>query len=166
MLDFDGPLRGNARTRLRLLWLAISCSVAGLLAGCGSNSPKPVVGAIVVADSFGKPVPTVSSLAPGAPVYVMAIVSDDGLLGADWTVTCSDEAPAGTLPAGNPDLACGSFSPRHTMSGPVPGYAQNGAGYLAQYTAPAQRPKAGTVTIIATSTLLPARTRRLTLNID
>jgi hypothetical protein len=123
----------------------------------------------MVTDVNGDGVPAVTTLAPGSSVYFLVTVTDDAFLGADWTVVCSSSLPPGSLPAGTVDTSCGSFTPAHSMSGPVPAFVKTDpvkvAQYVTQYTAPSQAPKAGTVTLTANATALPTRSSSLTLNI-
>ncbi len=128
-------------------------------------SPKPEVGPIIISDVNGKVLSTPTALAAGGSVYLLVNVTHDNQLGADWIVNCSSKLDPGNVPAGTLDTSCGSFSPAHTMSGPVPAYAQTGAGFVTQYTAPAQVPKLGTVTLTAYATSLPVRLSTLTLTI-
>ncbi len=97
----------------------------------------------------------------------IVLANDPGLLGADWTVGGGSQLPPGApLPPGQmQDLSCGSFTPTHTISGPVPSYATNGTGYVTFYTAPAAVPKGGTVTLYADATSDPSQVSSVTLKI-
>ncbi len=96
------------------------------------------------------------------------VANDTALLGVDWTVSCASALPVGTpLPPGQVvDTSCGFFTPAHTIAGPLPGYAVNGAGYVTFYTAPAAPPKGGTVTLYAAATADHTRYSVVTLTIN
>jgi len=96
---------------------------AALLAGCGTSTSTPQVGAVTFTDIKGNVQPAALSIQHGTTVYLDVIVTHDiENLGVDWTVTCSSALPSGTLPAGTVDTSCGVFSPNHTLSGPIPTY--------------------------------------------
>ncbi|MBT9331578.1 hypothetical protein [Paracidobacterium acidisoli] len=169
-ISIDMRVTGGLRfvkTPLSLLALGVLT-----LGGCGTGpSGKLVVDPIQFTNIKGQPVSVsspVTSLSVNQGAYVMVtLTGDTELLGADWSVICGSALPPGTpLPPGQTqDLSCGSFSPTHTASGPVPGYATSGAGYVAFYTAPAAPPKAGVVTLYASSTADPSRFSSITLPI-
>jgi hypothetical protein len=96
--------------------------------------------------------------------------SDLQMLGSDWTVVCGSALPPGTpLPPGQTqDESCGTFTPAHTMSGPIPTYITNAvtSGYVALYVAPATPPKQGVVTLYASATADPSRNATVTLTIS
>jgi len=128
--------------------------------GCANSSIKPQVQSISVTDVNGvAAAQQPSSTAPlkltvGSGTYLDATLTNDtALLGADWSVSCGSALAPGTpLPAGQTiDTSCGYFTPSHTTSAPVPAYAENAAGIVTYYTAPAAPPKAGTVTLYASA---------------
>jgi hypothetical protein len=125
-----------------------------------------VVGAIAITDVKGAVQPTISSLQHGTSTYLDVTVTQDvESLGVDWSVTCSGSLPEGSLPPGMVDTSCGTFVPYHTASGPVPTYP-GVTGIVTQFTAPANVPKAATVTIVAHATSLPSSTSSLILTIN
>jgi hypothetical protein len=145
---------------------------AGLLAisGCSSNnsSLKPQVGAIAFTDANAVAQKPLTSLTVSQGTYLdVALTNDPQLLGADWSVVCGSAlAPGAPLPPGQTqDESCGTFTPGHTMSGPVPSYVTSGAGYVTFYTAPAIPPKQGTVTVFASATSDHSRFASVTLAI-
>jgi len=158
-----------------------SAHVAGLtallfgllsMAGCSSNSStstKPQVGAITFTDVNGVALKTPpTSLTIGQGTYVAVNLTDDRqLLGADWSVSCGSAPLPGTpLPPGQTqDQSCGTFTPAHTMSGPIPSYITKGTGYVALYTSPSAPPKQGVVTIYASATADHSRFAAVTLTI-
>lgn len=147
---------------------ALSVALSATLSGCGSNVVPIKVGPITFTDSNGKHVSKPESLTAGASNSMEATVAKDvQLLGVNWTVACGSKPPTGTpLPPGTPvDDSCGTFTPVHTASGPVPSYATSGAGVVTLYTAPAAPPKEGVVTLYAASTSDPTRYSYLTLPI-
>jgi hypothetical protein len=124
------------------------------------------VGPITPTDINGVAQPAIKSLTVGSGTYLdVALTNDKSLLGADWTVSCGSALPPGTpLPPGlTVDTSCGYFTPIHTMSAPVPAYADNANGIVTYYTAPAAPPKAGTVTLYASSSADHTRFSALTL---
>jgi hypothetical protein len=148
---------------------------AGLLAGIGcstGSSTKPQVEGITFTDIDGTALKTPpTTLTVGQGTYVDTMLSDDPqLLGADWSVVCGSALPPGTpLPPGQTqDESCGTFTPPHTMSGPIPSYVTNAAtsGYLALYVAPAASPKQGVVTLYASATADHSRVATVTLTIQ
>ena len=150
----------------------LSLLVAGLLAsGCSSGSPTSSVGvgAITFTDVNGTPqTKPPTSLTAGQSTYLdITLTNDPQNLGASWSVYCGSAPPPGTPPP--PGLTqsevCGTFTPVHTMSGPVPTYAASGAGYVTLYTAPAAPPAQGTVTLYAAATSNPSRWASVTLTI-
>lgn len=141
-----------------------------LVSGCGGGSSlNPQVDAITFTDATGAAqTPQRTMLSAGEGTYMDVTIADDtALLGANWTVTCQSALPPGTpLPSGETeDTSCGTFTPTHTASGPVPSYATSDAGYVTFYTAPASVPKGGTVTLYAASTSDPSRYSSVTLTI-
>lgn len=143
------------------------------VSGCssGSTSSKPQLDPITFTDANGtslsqKDSPT--SLTVGQSAHVdVTLTNDSQLLGADWNVVCGSALPPGTpLPPGlTQDQSCGTFTPAHTMSGPIPPYLVNGTGYVALYTAPAAPPKQGVVTLYASATSDHSRFTTVTLTI-
>lgn len=152
--------------RLRRLALCSACAVALLPLGGCADANKPIVGMITITNPSGVAQCANVSLQAGGSICLTVDVTDDPeALGVDWTVTCSSLLPEGSLPSGTVDTSCGSFTPTHTMSGPIPSYNNNGAGIVTQFAAPAKIPRAGTVTIIAHATALPSSTSSLTLTV-
>lgn len=152
---------------------ALFLLAAGVLAGgCGSGTSTAdiSVGAPAFTDVNGAPVATApTSLNSGQSAYLTVAVSDDPQnLGANWSVYCGSAPPPGTPPPPGQTQsdACGTLTPSHTLSGPVPSYATSGAGYVALYTAPPAPPARGTVTLYASSTTNPSRWSSVTLTID
>jgi hypothetical protein len=167
-------IRGNGITTIwRYLCpagvLFLLASAPLVVSGCGSSSGQPSVGAITFTDAQGdnRAAPTAINAGQGAYMDV-TITGDVALRGANWSVTCQSALPPGTpLPPGQTeDTSCGTFTPLHTMSGPVPGYVSSGAGYVTFYTAPSAPPKGGTVTLFAASTSDPSRYSSVTLTIN
>lgn len=175
-LNLHASAREDFRSTFRLLpwgiWDRLACGRTvdsrGLFVGGGSSS-KPQVGAIAFTDVNGTPQKTApTSLTVGQGIYVdVNLTNDPQLLGADWSVTCGSAPPPGTpLPPGQPqDESCGTFTPAHTISGPIPSYVIDGKGYVAFYTAPAATPKQGVVTLFASSTVDHTRFTSVTLTI-
>jgi hypothetical protein len=153
----------------RLLTLPLAL---GLLfeSGCASSvSSRPQVGPIDFTDATGASQPAQTALTAGQGAYLdVTVTNDHALLGVNWSVSCKSELPPGTpLPPGQTeDTSCGTFTPMHTMSGPVPSYATSGAGYVTFYAAPAAPPKEGTVTLYAASTSDPSQNSSITLTIN
>uniref|UniRef100_A0A372IJW3 Uncharacterized protein n=2 Tax=Paracidobacterium acidisoli TaxID=2303751 RepID=A0A372IJW3_9BACT len=139
------------------------------LAGCSTSSIKPSTGPITFTTVNGSPLASFpASMAAGSTAYLMVNLGNDAqLLGADWTVSCTNEPPAGTpLPPGEiVDQSCGTFAPVHTLGGPVPSYATSAASYVTLYTAPAVVPANGIVTLYAKATDDPSRYSSLTLTV-
>jgi hypothetical protein len=153
--------------------LALLCTVLFAVSGCSSGSGvKPTVEGIIFTDVDGTKLPTQpTSLTVGQGSYVNVTLSGDTqLLGANWSVVCGSALPPGQpLPPGQTqDESCGTFTPAHTLSGPIPNYTGNAvtAGYLALYVAPAAPPKQGVVTLYASATSDPSRTATVTLSIE
>jgi hypothetical protein len=149
---------------------AALCGVLGGVLGCGSNSaPKNVqVGAISFTDSGGTAQPAIKLLSIGESTNLSVnLTGDPQNLGAIWSVYCGSAPPPGTpLPPGQTqDQSCGTFSPVHTASGPIPSYSTSPAGYVTLFTAPPAIPKSGTVTLSASSTSNPSRSATVTLTI-
>ena len=144
---------------------------AGILAltGCSStsSSSKPQLAPIAFTDANGTPVTTPpTSLTSGQSTYVDVQLNDDPqALGADWSVYCGSALPPGTpLPPGQTqDPSCGTFTPAHTLSTPIPGYLTSAAGYVTLFTAPAVPPKQGVVTLYASAASDPSRVSSVTL---
>ncbi|WP_263360149.1 hypothetical protein [Acidicapsa ligni] len=161
----------NVATRgcLALLCAAVLCVVSGC---SSSNAYKPTVEGIMFTDVNGTPLKTQpKSLTVGQGSYVNVTLSGDTqLLGANWSVVCGSALPPGEpLPPGQTqDQSCGTFTPAHTMSGPIPTFVGNAvtSGYVALYVAPAAPPKQGAVTLYALATADPNKTASVTLSID
>ena len=141
-----------------------------LVCGCASStSSRPQVEPITFTGATGTAqTPQRTMLSAGEGTYMdVAIMGDTALLGANWSVTCQSALPPGTpLPPGQTeDTSCGTFSPTHTISAPIPNYATSATGYVAFYTAPASVPKGDTVTLFASSTSDPSRNSSTTLTI-
>jgi hypothetical protein len=141
-----------------------------MIAGCSSSKQAIQVGAITFTDANGKQLNgTISSINSGGTIYVDAQLANDiQLLGVDWTVTCGSAPPPGSpLPPGVvQDDSCGIFSPVHTASAPVPSYASSGAGVVTLFTAPANPPKGGIITLYAAATADHSRYSTITLTIQ
>jgi len=156
---------------VRTAALALLTFAVVSLSGCSSgHSPSKIqVGTITFTDVNGNPEKTPStSLTVGQGAYVdVTLTNDSQLLGADWSVVCGSAPLPGTpLPPGQTqDQSCGSFTPAHTMSGPIPGYVTTGTRYVALYTAPAVPPKQGVVTLYAAATSDHSRFATVTLTI-
>ena len=142
------------------------------LSGCSSSntSSQVQVGQITFTDANGTALKTQpTSLPAGQTTYVSVnLTNDTELLGADWTVYCASALPPGApLPPGQTqDLSCGTITPAHTMSGPIPSYATSPNGYIALYAAPSGTPKQGTVTIYAAATKDHSKVSTVTLTIN
>lgn len=142
-----------------------------VLLGCasGTSVSNVQVGPVTFTDVDGtaqKNQPM--SLTVGQGVYAaVTLANDPQLLGATWSVYCGSAPPPGTpLPPGQPqDDSCGTFTPAHTMSGPIPSYVTSASGYVTFYTAPGAPPKNGIVTLYASSTSNPGKFSRTTLTI-
>jgi hypothetical protein len=145
----------------------------GLIAfsGCSTGGTKPQVEGITFTDIDGTALKTPpASLTVGQGTYVdVMLTGDPQLLGANWSVLCGSALPPGTpLPPGQTqDESCGTFTPAHTMSGPIPTYVTNAvtSGYVALYVAPTAPPKQGVVTLYASATADPSKTATITLTI-
>ena len=147
----------------------LSVAICLVLSGCSSNSVKPQVGSITVTNANGVAQSAIKSLTVGGGTYLdVTLTNDKNLLGADWSVVCGSALAPGTpLPPGQTvDASCGTFSPVHTASAPVPSYADNADGIVTYYTAPSAPPKAGTVTLYASSSADHAQFSALTLVIE
>ncbi len=156
----------------RTVGLAMFIGVA-VLAGCSSSSgTKPQVEGITFTDIDGTALKTPpTSLTVGQGSFVDTLLKDDSqLLGADWSVVCGSALPPGTpLPPGQTqDESCGTFTPAHTTSGPIPDYVTNAvtSGYVTLYVAPATPPKQGVVTLYASATADHSRVATVTLTIQ
>ncbi len=168
-VSFLRLLSGTSQRFVRTFVLCFSAAVSLAFSGCGATSVKPDVGSITVTDINGVSQPAIKSLTVGGGTYLdVALANDKDLLGADWTVSCGSALPPGTpLPPGQTiDTSCGYFTPIHTASAPVPAYAQNADGIVTYYTAPAAPPKAGTVTLYASSSIDHSRFSALTLVVE
>jgi hypothetical protein len=120
----------------RLAVVALSgVLAAGLfgLSGCSSGSSvnNIQVGAITFASSTGTALKTQpSSLTAGQSAFVtVRLTNDPQLLGANWSVYCGSAPPPGTpLSSGETqDESCGTFTPVHTLSLPIPSYVTDGS---------------------------------------
>lgn len=157
-------------TRL-LTVLALAAATVAMVIGCSSTTSLSdiQVGPITFTDANGTPLGTPpNSLTVGQGAFADVTLSKDPqLLGANWTVYCGSAPPPGTpLPPGQTqDESCGTFTPAHTMSGPVPTYVTSGAGYVTFYVAPAALPKNGVITLYASSTSNPSKFSSITLSI-
>jgi hypothetical protein len=153
---------------------AFALLLGGLAAASGCSSGSSVssiqVKPIIFTDVNGTALTQQpASLTAGQGIYVNVILTNDPqLLGADWSVYCGSAPPPGTpLPPGQTqDDSCGIFIPAHTMSGPIPGDVTSATGYVAFYTAPAAKPKQGTVTLYAAATSDHSKFSSVTLTID
>ena len=167
-----------ALSAYRLQRMAFVCSASVLmtisawtLSACsGGHSVANVhVAPIVFTDANGTPLKTPpGSLTAGQGAYVDVTLSNDPQqLGANWSVYCGSAPPPGTpVPPGETqDESCGTFAPAHTISGPIPSYAANGAGYVAFYVAPATPPANGIITLYAASTSSPNKFSSVSLTI-
>ena len=154
-----GHAQPCAMKRLALPFLV---TVLGIVSGCSSSSsPKTQVAAISVTDINGNVLTTpLTSMTVSTAAYLdVTLLNDTSNLGADWTVSCgSAPAPGTPLPPGQTvSTVCGTFTPVHTLSAPVPANVSNGAGYVTLYTAPAAPPVGGTVTLYAAAAGDPSR---------
>ena len=147
--------RSEANRRfVRTIVLCFSAAVCLGFSGCGGTSVKPQVGSITVTDLNGVAQPAIKTLTVGSGTYLdVTLTNDKSLLGADWSVSCGSAlAPGSPLPPGQTvDTSCGYFTPIHTASAPVPSYSDSASGIVTYYTAPSAPPKAGTVTLYASS---------------
>ncbi len=165
-LSFLQLLSGTSQRFVRIFVLCISVAICFGFTGCNSSPVKPNIGPITATDINGVAQPAIKTLTVGSGTYLdVALTNDQSLLGADWTVSCGSALPPGTpLPPGQTiDTSCGYFTPIHTATAPVPAYAQNATGIVTYYTAPAAPPKAGTVTLYASSSADHSRFSSLTL---
>jgi hypothetical protein len=175
MKTTDRMNRTTMRTLLSRFLLTVGIAMSAgvwMLSGCSSGSgTKPQVEGITFTDIDGTALKTPpTSLTVGQGTYVDTLLSDDPqLLGANWSVLCGSALPPGTpLPPGQTqDASCGTFTPAHTMSGPIPTYVTNAvtSGYVALYVAPTAPPKQGVVTLYASATADPSKTATITLTI-
>lgn len=156
-------------------WASSALLSLGLvvLSACSSgNAWRPTVEGITLTDIDGTPLKTQpTSLTVGQGTYIGAtLIGDSQLLGVDWSVVCGSALPPGTpLPPGEPqDESCGTFTPAHTLSGPIPTYVTDAAasGYVALYVAPGAPPKQGVVTLYALATADHSRVATVTLSIE
>jgi hypothetical protein len=155
-----------------LVLLAMSLfAVCGCSSGItsSSSSSQLQVGTIAFTDANGTPQKTaLTSLTVSQGTYLdVTLTNDSQQLGADWSVACGSALAPGTpLPPGQTqDESCGTFTPVHSMSGPIPSYVTSGTGYVVFYTAPAVPPKQGTVTLVASATSDPSKFSSVTLTI-
>lgn len=148
---------------------ALLMAASLMLSGCSSTSSKVQVGPIAFTDANGVQQGGIHTpMTVGGSTYVdVALANDTALLGVDWTVACGNALPPGTpLPPGETiDTSCGTFTPVHTASAPVPQYATSGAGIVTLYTAPAVLPKDGIVTLYAAATTDHSEYSSVTLTI-
>lgn len=169
------PSNRNSATQSRtvashcLAMIALSVLLAA--GGCSSKTASNLiqVGPIAFTDANGSEVGgTFTTMAAGSTVYVdVALTDDKALLGVDWTVACGSAPPPGTpLPPGvTQNDSCGTFTPVHTASAPVPSYASSGTGVVTLFTAPPSPPKDGVVTLYAAATGDHSRYSTVTLTI-
>lgn len=154
---------------LRAVALVLPVALLMILSGCASNTLEPSTGPITFVNVDGSPLATQpTSLAAGSTAYFMVDVGNDPqLLGANWSISCTNEPAPGTpLPPGETvDESCGFFTPVHTLGGPVPTYASSAASYITLYTAPTTVPSNGIVTLYAGSTVDPSRSSSVALTI-
>jgi hypothetical protein len=156
----------------RISSVAVLLATLASLCGCTSgNSYKPTVTGVGFTDVDGTKLTTQpTSLATSQGTYVAAtLTGDTQQLGVTWVAVCGSALAQGTtLPTGETeDESCGTFTPAHTMSTPIPSYVTNAysTGYLALYVAPAATPKQGVVTLYAEATADPSRVSTVTLSI-
>jgi hypothetical protein len=178
----EKEIRRSAKTQdillPRVMNMVKMSSVAVLLAsltalcGCSSeNAYKPTVTGVGFTDVDGAKLTTQpTSLATSQGTYVAAtLTGDTQQLGVNWVAVCGSAlAPGEPLPTGETeDDSCGTFTPAHTMSTPIPSYVTNAysTGYLALYVAPDATPKQGVVTLYAEATADPSRVATVTLTI-
>lgn len=169
----NGGARPASSTRpLRRMLLGSCTAILIIVSACSSGTPvsKVQVGAITFTDINGAPLKTPpGSLTAGQGAYVEVSVNDDPQqLGADWSVYCASALPPGTPPppGQTQDESCGTFTPAHTLSGPIPSYVTNGARYVAFYVAPGAPPKDGIVTLYAASASSPNKFASVSLSIN
>jgi hypothetical protein len=166
----------NRTTSTQSRTVAAHClmmALGALLAaeGCSSKTSSSLiqVSPIVFTDANGNELGgTNTTMTAGSTVYVdAALTNDKALLGVDWTVDCGSAPPPGTpLPPGvTENDSCGTFTPVHTASAPVPLYASSGAGVVTLFTAPPSPPKNGVVTLYAAATGDHSRYSTVTLTI-
>lgn len=152
---------------LRIQTIVLLMAAGVVLSGCASNSSKVQVGPIAFTDADGSELSgTHTSMTVSTTTYVdVAVSNDTALLGVDWTVSCGSEDTTTRTTTTNVDDSCGTFSPVHTASAPVPSYATSGSGVVTLYTAPSSPPSGGMVTLHATSTADHSRTSSVTMAI-
>lgn len=139
---------------VRTAFLGVSIALCLGFSGCSGTSVKPQVGSITITDMNGVAQTAIKTLTVGSGTYLdVTLTNDKNLLGVDWTVSCGSALAPGTpLPTGQTiDTSCGYFTPIHTASAPVPSYSESATGIVTYYTAPSAPPKAGTVTLYASS---------------
>jgi hypothetical protein len=162
-------VRFHSGKSLGIAVAGLAMTAITLFSGCSSSSSsKPQVSGIVFSDANGVQQTAPTSLTANSGTYLYANVTNDKqFLGVDWTVSCGSQLPPGTpLPPGQvTDTSCGTFSPVHTLSGPIPSYTKNGSGILAFYTAPAAPPANGIVTLYASATSDHSKFTSITLTI-
>jgi len=160
-----------AARQLQQIALSSCAAVVIAISACssGHSAANVHVSPIVFTDANGAPLKTPpGSLTAGQGAYVDVTLSNDSQqLGANWSVYCGSALPPGApVPPGEPqDETCGTFTPAHTMSGPIPSYVTNGAGYVAFYVAPAAPPANGVVTLYAAATSSPNKFSSVSLTI-
>lgn len=145
-----------SRRGLSLTAWILAAAACVALPGCGSSTSPVNIGPIAFTDANGNQLGGAhKALTVGTTIYVDAALSGKlTSLGIDWTVDCGSAPPPGSpLPPGEvEDQSCGSFTPVHTATAPVPQYATSGAGIVTLFTAPSAPPKAGVVTLFAAPT--------------
>ena len=147
----------------------LACAIG--ISGCssGGSTSKIQVEPITFTNLIGTPVTTTpQTLTVGQGTYLDVVLKNDPqLLGADWTAYCGSAlAPGSPLPPGyTQDESCGTFTPGHTMSGPIPPYLTSASGYVTFYTAPSAPPTNGTVTLYALATADHSKFSTVTLTI-
>ena len=152
-----------------LMMIALGALLAAEACSSKTSSNLIQVSPIAFTDANGNELGgTNTTMTAGSTVYVdVALTNDKALLGVDWTVDCGSAPPPGTpLPPGvTENDSCGTFTPVHTASAPVPSYASSGAGVVTLFTAPPSPPKNGVVTLYAAATADHSRYSSVTLTI-
>jgi hypothetical protein len=154
-----------------VLAIALLAAAFGIEACSSKTSLTGIqISPIGFTDANGVPLSTApTSLTSGQGAYATVTVTNDPqLLGVNWSVYCGSAPPPGTpLPPGQTqDETCGTFTPAHTMSGPIPTYVTSGTGYVTFYVAPGNPPKNGMVTLYAAATSNPSKYSSVTLSIN
>jgi hypothetical protein len=152
-----------------LMMMGLCALLAAGACSSKTSSNQIQVSPIAFTDANGNELGgTNATMTAGSTVYVdVALTNDKALLGVDWTVDCGSAPPPGTpLPLGvTENDSCGTFTPVHTASAPVPSYASSGAGVVTLFTAPPSPPKNGVVTLYAAATADHSRYSSVTLTI-